>query len=292
MESIATRSSETARDVELNEHEQVPQSADREFESKPWKYVGYKGYVDFLSSDDDLFILRRFNALNTRIALVKQDKISELEQRLAEIDEQHRQRDAPDVNNGTIRDDLEERRLLLNDISDEIYRYNKIVLQQSRLREYPAASTSDIKNIEKWHFNRKGKEDYGAIDADEQKYLNHKNDLICVTHKNKTPLRKMIDKSRRLRTLGVWRSKDEKSIPHDESQDVSYYSDQRIDGFASAFIVFVGLTMLVAPIWVLDSLESMRLRLMVITVFIVVFLLVMSFAMVAKPFEALGATAA
>jgi hypothetical protein len=49
--------------------------------------------------------------------------------------------------------------------------------------------------------------------------------------------------------------------------------------------------MLVTPIWVLNSLE-LRSRLVVITVFIVVFLLVMSFAMVAKPFEALGATAA
>lgn len=156
------------------------------------------------------------------------------------------------------------------------------------MREYPVAPGSDIKNIEKWHYNHGDV----AIVTEEQEYLKYKDDLVCVTHKNKTPLRKVIDKSRRLRTLDVWRSKDEKPIPHYDSQYVSYYSDQRIDGFASAFIVFVGLTMLVTPIWILNALESMRSRLIVITVFTVVFLLVMSFAMVAKPFEALGATAA
>lgn len=118
------RSSETAQDIELNESEHVPWSNQDEFQQKPWKYVGYKGYADFLSSDDDLFILRRFNALNVRVTLAQQDKISELEQRLVEIDERNSQLNSPDVNNGTRRDDLEERRLLLDEISEEIYRYS------------------------------------------------------------------------------------------------------------------------------------------------------------------------
>lgn len=163
-----------------------------------------------------------------------------------------------------------------------------MVLQQSKLREYPTAPISDIKNIRNWHFNH----GFAAIAADEQEYLEYQNDLMCITHKNKTPLRRVIDKSRRLRTLRVWRRKDETPAPQYDSQYVSYYSDQRIDGFASGFIVLVGLSMLVTPIWVLNSLESMNSRLVVITIFTIVFLLVMSFAMVAKPFEALGATAA
>ncbi|KAI0174378.1 hypothetical protein BJ166DRAFT_512026 [Pestalotiopsis sp. NC0098] len=288
MTSSSIRFSGTVLDIELPEHEQDPPLTDQEIREKPWKYIGYRGYADFMSSDNDLLVLRRFNALNVRVILAQQDKLSELEHELAEVDKRNSKRDAPDVNNGTLRDDIEERKLLLRDIKEEIYHYNKMVLQQSRLCEYPTAPRSDVKNIKNWHFNH----GYSAIAADEQEYLEHQNDLVCVTHKTKTPLRRVIDKSRRLRTLGIWRTKIEDPVPQYDSQYVSYYSDQRIDGFASGFIVLVGLTMLVTPIWVLNFVESMNSKLIVITIFTVFFLLVMSFAMVAKPFEALGATAA
>ena len=54
----------------------------------------------------------------------------------------------------------------------------------------------------------------------------------------------------------------------------------------------LGITMLITPIWILQSLNTMQSKLVVITIFIFVFLLVLSLAMVAKPFEALGTTAA
>lgn len=124
MASDSTRSSGTVLDIELNEHEQVSPLTDEEIRIKPWKYIGYKGYADLLSSDDDLFILRRFNTLNVRVILAQQDRLSKLEHELAEVDERNSKRDAPDVNNGTIRDDIEERKLLLDDIRKEIHRYS------------------------------------------------------------------------------------------------------------------------------------------------------------------------
>lgn len=124
MASNATLPSDTGLDVEVNEHGDVSQLTDEEVLEKPWKYVGYRGYANFISSDDDLLILRRFNSLNVRVILAQQDKLSELEQELAEIDKQNSHRDAPDVNNGTIRDDLEERQFLLDNIKEEIYRYS------------------------------------------------------------------------------------------------------------------------------------------------------------------------
>lgn len=50
--------------------------------------------------------------------------------------------------------------------------------------------------------------------------------------------------------------------------------------------------MLITPIWILQALTELKPKLAVITGFIFIFLLVLSLAMVAKPFEALGATAA
>lgn len=74
--------------------------------------------------------------------------------------------------------------------------------------------------------------------------------------------------------------------------NVTYYSAERMDKFASGVIVGVGAAMLIAPLWILQGLSTMTMKLTVITVFVSVFLIVLSFAMVAKPFEALGATAA
>lgn len=99
---------------------------DREVQRKPWKYVGYKRYAEFISSDDDFFILRRFRSLNVRVALALQDQISVLEEQLDELDRKHSRRDAVDVNNGSIRNEpIEERERLLAQITESIRRYSK-----------------------------------------------------------------------------------------------------------------------------------------------------------------------
>lgn len=157
------------------------------------------------------------------------------------------------------------------------------------LREYPKAPRKDVGSIQNWHYNH----GYAAISRPEQTYLEHQDDLICVAHKIKTPLRRVIDSSLRLRTLNVWRLKDdETSVPEYDQKYVSYYSDRRMDGFASTFIILVGLIMLITPIWILQALSNIQTKLIVITLFTSAFLVVMSVSMVAKPFEALGATAA
>ncbi|KAK9418030.1 putative DUF6594 domain-containing protein [Seiridium unicorne] len=268
-------------------HDTMP--TDEEIQRKPWKFVGYKSYADFVSSDSDFFILRRFDALNVRISLAMQDKLSVLEEELNALDGRYSQREAVDINNGTFRDDMEDREVLLEEVSKHLYRYNKFIMQQSALRQYSKAPRRDIKSIKNWHYNHGN----AAISAEEQRYLDHSDDLICVAHKDKTPLRRALDSSLRLRTLNLWRErgKDE-SVPQYDMNYVSYYSDKRMDQFASIFIMCIGLLMLITPIWILQALEPSKMKLVVITIFVFVFLMVMSFAMVARPFEALGATAA
>ncbi len=123
-------------------------------------------------------------------------------------------------------------------------------------------------------------------------YLDHDGDLVCVTPKDeKTPLRRLLDSSLRLRTLVFWRHK-EGDIPSYDAGEVAYYSDQRINRFLSGIITVIGVAMLITPIWILQAIERLQMKLVVITIFLFVFLIVLSFAMVTKPFEALGATAA
>lgn len=75
--------------------------------NKPWKYIGYKGYSEFMSSESDFYILRRFGSLNARVALCLQDHLSVLEIELRDMDGRYSRRDAGKIHNGSFRDDQE-----------------------------------------------------------------------------------------------------------------------------------------------------------------------------------------
>lgn len=155
------------------------------------------------------------------------------------------------------------------------------------MKKFQKARRQDIRSLLRWHRNH----DNMAILPEEQKYLDDENDLFGVVQRDKTPLRRLIDRSRWLRTLPIWRLKTQ-NVPNYDSDVVSHFSDKRMDTFASSVIVGLGIILLLTPLWILFVLQSPALKLAVITAFITTFLIILSFAMVTKPFEALGATAA
>ncbi|KAI1384466.1 uncharacterized protein F4822DRAFT_364605 [Hypoxylon trugodes] len=254
---------------------------------KPWKHIGYRGYSDFLASDNDFFVLRRFNTLNVRIALLLQDELAALESELSEMDANYSNKDAVDINNGTLRCDQEDRIELLEEIRQKLRHYNEFILQQTAMKKYQSTPLRVVKFIRNWHHNH----DYSAINKVEQEYLEAEKDLISIAAKDKMPVRQLIDQSRRLRTLSIWKQNNPDTPDHDAPY-VTYYSDKRIDSFASGIIVAIGVIMLIAPLWILQFLAGSVHKLIVITLFVFVFLIILSIAMAAKPFEALGATAA
>ena len=99
-----------------------------DIQRKPWNFVGYKGYADFIASDGDFHIFRRFDALNARLALLLQDEISVLEDELKEMDYASSRIGAVDQHNGSFRHEREgERSLLLGGIAKKLYRYSIIL---------------------------------------------------------------------------------------------------------------------------------------------------------------------
>lgn len=123
--TTAIASSEAARDS----------PTDEEILRRPWKYIGYKGYSSFLASEDEFFIIRRFDVLNVRISLSLQDELSVLEDELSKIDREYSKRDAAVVvNNGTLRPDQQDRVELLNKIERKIRHYSKFLHNASSLK--------------------------------------------------------------------------------------------------------------------------------------------------------------
>jgi hypothetical protein len=180
---------------------------------------------------------------------------------------------------------IQKNRTMLNNFEDEF------VLQQAALRDYPNTlkhAPQDIKSLDNWHYNHEHK----AISAQEQKYLQHSRDLFSVIPKEKTPLRKLLEKSTSFHILWFWRDRKAPELPIYDKGLITYNSDQRIDRFISALVMTVGMSMLIAPMWILEYLTTDEEKLGTITAFIVAFVALISTVTLSRPFEILGATAA
>ena len=93
---------------------------------KSWKYIGYRSFCEFVSSDEDFFVLRRFGTLSARVLLNLQDQLATLEGRLEGIEQQLRQRDTPDVNNGSFRQDSQaQRKDIISEAQRVLREYSK-----------------------------------------------------------------------------------------------------------------------------------------------------------------------
>lgn len=113
---------------EREKHRKVVEERERK---QPWKYIGYKVFSRWMASDQTFFILRRFGALNARVALSLQDEIVELEEKLNFMDKEYSSTEWPDVNNGSFRDDpfanIQDDRgnLVRNTLPEKLAKYSK-----------------------------------------------------------------------------------------------------------------------------------------------------------------------
>ncbi|KAK0514330.1 hypothetical protein JMJ35_002947 [Cladonia borealis] len=255
--------------------------------SKPWKYAGYRLFCEFVSSDEDFFVLRRFGALSARVLLNLQDQLARLEEELEAIEQKLRQRDK-NVHNGSFRGETDEKRKnIITEAQHVLREYNDLVLQHSQLRARPKVPRKDINSLETWFdYNHKT-----AIHPPETKYIKHPSDLFTLVPASKSPLRLFLERSRRFRLLKLWRQKpSDSTMARDE--DVHYISDAKIDHLVTVFIMSIGLIMLIAPLWILTYLGGLARRLAISSTFIVLFVVLISWTTVAKPFESLAAAAA
>ena len=81
----------------------------------PLKYTGYRVFSKWTATDQNFFIVRRFGALGARVALSLQDEVSQLEQKLEDLDQDASRRDEDGdintfINNGSFRDDRLDKR--------------------------------------------------------------------------------------------------------------------------------------------------------------------------------------
>jgi hypothetical protein len=162
------------------------------------------------------------------------------------------------------------------------------MLQQAQLKKFPSPSERDIRNIEVWHRNT----NHYAIEDEEKSYLTQKHDLFSLVPREKSPLRKLLDTSRLFRHLLIFKKRHTPKMPLYNTSWVHYFSDKSMDRCVTVVIVSIGTLMLISPMWILQALGSRQQKLWVITLFLLSFVMMISYATVARPFEILAATAA
>ena len=99
-----------------------------EVQTKPWKYIGYKTFSSWIASEDEFFVVRRFDGLNVRVLLKLQWEVSKVEKKLVELDATRSSRDNVDIDNGTFEDKDPERQKLIIQAHDALQKYSKLVL--------------------------------------------------------------------------------------------------------------------------------------------------------------------
>ena len=178
---------------------------------------------NWMSSDDDFFVLRRFGKVGTRVLLFMQDQIVELEEGLQRQDDWCKNAPKEYADSGTFRGDRNlQRRQIMQDLSHMLERYRintqlqveashmqetdqateRFLLVYSQLKSYPNASEFQVENVNNW-LEGSG----GAIEGEETKFLKENDDLIAVVGKPKAPFRRLIDRYKVLQRLNLFRDK-------------------------------------------------------------------------------------
>lgn len=75
-------------------------------------------------------------------------------------------------------------------------RADELVLQHSQIRARPQVPKRDVRGIDTWFYNNGN----AILDA-EQQYIKHQFDLFSLVPTSKTPLRSILEHSRRFRQL-------------------------------------------------------------------------------------------
>lgn len=151
------------------------------------------------------------------------------------------------------------------------------------MRARSKANKRQIANLENWLYNFPG-----AIDPEETKFIrDHQEDLIPILTKGRSPLRHLLEESRKFRSWKLF------SISKKEGTPTShFYSGRKMDAFTNAIIIVFGLAMLFGPMWWLNSINSDDGKLGIITGFTFLFTVVLVSSSVDQPFQILGGTAA
>ncbi|KAB8215676.1 hypothetical protein BDV33DRAFT_227436 [Aspergillus novoparasiticus] len=227
--------------------------------------AGYPRYTALLSSHSPYFLCRSFNRLRARVLLLKQDRLSLLEQQLDKLD----QEESCDLFLGRSRNDKNlERITTLAEIDSCLTDYDNYLERTRRTLALGPPSERDTQALQNWL------DGTGMIAREERAYLSHSRDLVTVTPADDTAMTH----------LETWRF--QKSTTHTPTHCGC------LAQVAKALLLFVITMLLLLPVILCNITTSATLRVIIIMAFTISYLLILSILAKSRTIELIiaGAT--
>ena len=240
--------------------------------------AGYPRFSALLSSTPSFSTFRRFSRLRARLLLIKQDRLSALEERLDEIDEEE---ESPVFLGVSRMDNNADRQDVLKEIEEGLEDYDKFAYSMSRMLQFEGAMSRDITSLRNWL------EGNGCISRAETAYLDHDQDLFSLAPPADSASFRFEAWVEDM--LSQWLPGFRNYKKHDVSSDrnVIIYRGAIIPNVAKGLILSLITVLLLMPIVVCNIVRDTILRIVIVMVSTVLYLLVLSGLTRAKTIELL-----
>ncbi|RYP68848.1 hypothetical protein DL771_006466 [Monosporascus sp. 5C6A] len=219
---------------------------------------GYPRYSALVASHDTFQICRRFTKLRTRLLLLKQDELSILEKRLENLD---REEDIL-LRLGSCReDDNPQRRTILAEIDTALADYDAFIERTNRILAFEAPEQRHVTNLRNWTDGNR------CIARAETKYL-YECDLLKAASHNDNALAWLetlvVDAFVWIRRLFRKRERDGSAISRDPY--VHIFSKSAISRTSRILMIPFVTALLLTPVVICNSLNTLIIRLIVIII--------------------------
>ncbi|KAH6610682.1 hypothetical protein Trco_000702 [Trichoderma cornu-damae] len=134
---------------------------------------GYPRFSALLASHKSFQLWRRFSTLRSRLLLLKQDELSQLEKQLKRLDDVDGKRNPLILGNCRL-DTNGGRRQVLDRIDAALVDYDSQLERYQRVLNLETSSNHAVSNLQNWLANN------GALARDEAEYLNRRRDLFSL----------------------------------------------------------------------------------------------------------------
>ncbi|EEU35101.1 uncharacterized protein NECHADRAFT_82461 [Fusarium vanettenii 77-13-4] len=214
---------------------------------------GYPQFTALMAADESFQVFRRFSNTRTRLLLLSQSRVSQLELELSKLD---RDETSPIFLASSQRDKNPERQRVLSELREALKEYDELIVRNMQVSANRSAHPHDVQSLLNWNLAN------GCISRADMDFLSHRDDLICLS-----PPRDGL-------VLWLERHVSEKLLLW--TKRVHIYARGRADLLARLVLGPLMVTLVLTPVVICHVVDSLTARLAIVIVSTCFFLTVLS----------------
>lgn len=229
---------------------------------------GYPQFSALISAHSPFFICRQFRTVRSRLLLLKQDRISILEERLNNIDATEKKR----IYLGKSRADKNTARIdVLAELEARISDYDQFLYHTNEILRSSQAPQRDVRSLVNWTQGTR------SIEKQETSYLGYDRDLITLSPSQDDALSRLevwIEDKVVSVMPGVLRGSSP-DISRNPNIVINTYYQSRIRTIARVFLLTIIAALLLSPIALCSFIRLLWARMLVVFAFVLLYLVIL-----------------